>query len=589
MKKNLSSFFLYLNGKAEITNSQSETGSIVVTKKVQYNSVADKVTEDFYVALFSDAAGTVKVSEVQKISLNNASSGTAEFKDLTVGDTYYVFETNKKGTKVGDVYGQYKVSGNGKAVTIERNDRDKNATIINNHETVNVSGAKTWDDGNYQNVERPESITIRLLANDKKVKEIKVTEKDGWSWNFDNLDKYDKDGNEITYTISEVNTPDNYSAKPNGYDMTNKYTPDSTEVTVTKIWDEAKGYQDIRPAQITVQLYKDKLIGDEPVGDPVVLKPDADGNWSYTWTGLPKKGLIGNINYTVKEVDKVTGYKATTSETTENNVVITNKLETVNVDGSKKWVGDTVEDRPESITIKLLANGDMVDSQIVTPDAKGNWKWSFTDLPKYKMIGNEIKEVTYTIEEVEVEGYETSVKGYNVTNTKEKPTPEPSEEPTPTPENTPEPSTTPDVPENTPEPSATPGTTPEATATPAATPETTPGQTPGPESTPTPEVVPTPDNTPNPVVTPGNNPTPTPPHGTVLGARKVRMGGTQAAVLGARRGADFAVLGKRRRPSTGDSMALLIWIITMSVAMGGAITSSTLLSLENGRKRRRRR
>ena len=136
---------------------------------------------------------------------------------------------------------------------------------------------------------------------------------------------------------------------------------------------------------------------------------------------------------------------------------------------------------------------------------------------------------------------------------------------------------------------ATLGTTPEATATPVATPETTPGQTPGPESTPTPEVAPTPDNTPNPVVTPGNNPTPTPPHGTVLGARKVRMGGTQAAVLGARRGADFAVLGKRRRPSTGDSMALLIWIITMSVAMGGAITSSTLLSLENGRKRRRRR
>ncbi len=174
---------------------------------------------------------------------------------------------------------------------------------------------------------------------------------------------------------------------------------------------------------------------------------------------------------------------------------------------------------------------------------------------------------------------------------------------TPDGETTPSPSTTPSVPENTPEPSATPGTTPEATATPeatpettpeatatpVATPETTPGQTPAPEESPTPEVAPTPDSTPNPIVTPGNNPTPTPPRGTVLGARKVRMGGTQAAVLGARRGADFAVLGKRRRPSTGDSMALLIWIITMSVAMGGAITSSTMLSLENGRKRRRRK
>lgn len=169
----------------------------------------------------------------------------------------------------------------------------------------------------------------------------------------------------------------------------------------------------------------------------------------------------------------------------------------------------------------------------------------------------------------------------------------PMQTPTPTPGATSTPSTTPGTTSTpgtteTPAPTATPGTTPEATATPSATPGTTPGATATPGQTPTPEITPAPENTPNPVVTPGNNPTPT-PRGSVLGARKVRVGGTKAAVLGARRGADFAVLGKRRRPATGDSIALLIWIITMSVAMGGAVTSSVLLSLENGRKRRRRK
>ena len=63
--------------------------------------------------------------------------------------------------------------------------------------------------------------------------------------------------------------------------------------------------------------------------------------------------------------------------------------------------------------------------------------------------------------------------------------------------------------------------------------------------------------------------TPIVPRGEVLGARKVR-GGT-GAVLGARRGLDQAVLGKRRAPQTGDSLAIFIWIAVMAVSLGGAV------------------
>ena len=154
-------------------------------------------------------------------------------------------------------------------------------------------------------------------------------------------------------------------------------------------------------------------------------------------------------------------------------------------------------------------------------------------------------------------------------------TPEPTEEPTPVPSATPEPTESP-VPDETPEPTESPA--------PDVTPEPTPGETPVPTATPgTPgEPEPTPG-------TPGDEPEPTPyvveevptPAPTqppqVLGARRITAGGTDAAVLGARRGSDYAVLGKRRRPSTGDSIAMVMWILTMMAAAGGAIVSLVMM------------
>ncbi|MGZ7216193.1 Cna B-type domain-containing protein, partial [Bacillus sp. BC08] len=50
----------------------------------------------------------------------------------------------------------------------------------------------------------------------------------------------------------------------------------------------------------------------------------------------------------------------------------------------------------------------------VKADEKGNWNFSFKDLPKYDGRGNEIK---YTVSEVKVDGYETKVEGTTITNT----------------------------------------------------------------------------------------------------------------------------------------------------------------------------
>lgn len=45
---------------------------------------------------------------------------------------------------------------------------------------------------------------------------------------------------------------------------------------------------------------------------------------------------------------------------------------------------------------------------------------------------------------------------------------------------------------------------------------------------------------------------------------------TDNAVLGARRGSDLAVLGKRRRPQTGDDMSLILWLVALGASMSCA-------------------
>ena len=67
--------------------------------------------------------------------------------------------------------------------------------------------------------------------------------------------------------------------------------------------------------------------------------------------------------------------------------------------------------RPESITVRLYADGEEFDSRVVTEN--DSWAYSFTDLDKYK----DGKLVSYTIGEDAVENYSTVVDGYNIINT----------------------------------------------------------------------------------------------------------------------------------------------------------------------------
>ena len=277
--------------------------------------------------------------------------------------------------------------------------------ITNTHKpaTTDITGTKTWNDSDNQDGKRPESITVNLLADGKITATKTVTAADNWTYSFTDLPKY-ANGEEITYTVSEDTVAD-YTTTYDGSNITNSYTPGKTSATVTKIWNDAENQDGKRPESIVVNL-----LANGEIAASQTVKADEAGNWTYTFKDLPKYANGKEITYTVTE-EAVEGYETSVDGF---NITNTYTTETTEVKGSKTWNDADNQDgkRPESITVRLLANGEEKDSQTVTADENGNWTYSFEKLPKYEAG----KEIVYTVTEDAVADYTTEITGYDITN-----------------------------------------------------------------------------------------------------------------------------------------------------------------------------
>ncbi|MEX0138817.1 Cna B-type domain-containing protein, partial [Bacillus nitratireducens] len=71
---------------------------------------------------------------------------------------------------------------------------------------------------------------------------------------FKDLPKYDGQGNEFKYTVSEVKVKD-YETKVEGTTITNTYkNMEATEISGKKVWEDYNNKFGKRPESITVQL-----------------------------------------------------------------------------------------------------------------------------------------------------------------------------------------------------------------------------------------------------------------------------------------------------------------------------------------------
>ena len=226
---------------------------------------------------------------------------------------------------------------------------EKTESLGNNSvEKITISGKKIWDDNDDQDGKRPENITINLLADGVKIDSKTISSDDDWTYEFKNLDRT-KNNVKIKYTITE-DAVDNYSTEIkeyptghentiDGFDITNKYTPEQTSLTVNKVWVDEDNHDKIRPNSVEVELYANgKLIDTKEI--------TSENNWVYIFNELDMYSKGERIEYTVKE--KTTkGYTSEISGNQEKGYTITNthkvKKEVKNASNSPKTLDNIIK------------------------------------------------------------------------------------------------------------------------------------------------------------------------------------------------------------------------------------------------------
>gem|GEM_PF-1315025 len=221
-------------------------------------------------------------------------------------------------------------------------------------EPIEITVTKTWNDDDDEWSIRPSSIKVSLLANGEVVKTAKLTEADGWTYTFKNVEKTDEDGNDIEYTIDEVKV-DGYEKAEVGELTEEDEGVYSIELTNTRAeFDPAEDVMTVKksvqnaPKKASTYEFTLTAVGDAPM-------PEGVKNGTLTIKGSGSSQIKfsfdepGTYTYTLKEVN--TGEKGCTYDKAEYKLVFKVTADTKNekltvkltvTSGSKSVSGKTV-------------------------------------------------------------------------------------------------------------------------------------------------------------------------------------------------------------------------------------------------------
>ena len=293
-------------------------------------------------------------------------------------------------------------------ITSTRDDTGWNITITNRPEKRMLYLTKVWDDDDNASGKRPDTVTVRILADGTETKSVQIGP---GGKNQLEVPTFREDGETIIqYTIREDAVDGYVSAVTgdmgSGFTITNTLERESKDIKVTKEWEDDEDAFHNRPEAVTLRLWAD---GEELFARE--MRPDAEGKWSYTFAGMPVLAMDEDhqavipkraIVYTVTE-DPVPGY-----DTEINGMTITNTLRRIGVRADKKWDDRDDEDhlRPTSVTADLYMDGERIEKythSITIPF----WRHVFEDLPSHRNG----KEIEYDVGEKEISGYTAEITG----------------------------------------------------------------------------------------------------------------------------------------------------------------------------------
>lgn len=346
-------------------------------------------------------------SEVEKTVSKDDSWADVMFEDLPV---------YQNGQKVTYTLTESTVDG----YTTDIRDNGHTFTVTNTHipAVVNVDVTKVWTDGENQDGNRPDSISVILTGNDGNRYTATITAANNWKYTFSKLPKFFNEGTQIEYTLAEdaasgysnvIEKKDNYT-----FVLTNKYSPATVDIPVVKKWNDDNDRDGARPESVNIVLN-----GSD--GKLYTGTLSAENGYTYVFQSVPKFHNSGTlISYTIAE-EKVTGYTTEVAKDSSGykfTLTNTKSIETVTKTVSKVWEDSNNQDglRPSAITVILT--GDDGSRYLKSVSAAENWTTTFENLPKNQNHGQNIQ---YTVSEAFVSGYTDEVtqngNNYTITNT----------------------------------------------------------------------------------------------------------------------------------------------------------------------------
>lgn len=410
-------------------------GMLTLTKQVTVTGSDGKpttttttVADGTYTFNVKNAASNPhKLNETLEIKVENGQASSDYLNNLWTGD-YVITETAPtNGTELEkvEVDGKEVEYDNGITVSVvggEEGDEPTSVevTFTNDIDVVEVKVEKFWDDNSNFDGGRASQIKLQLLAGGNPYgDQVVLTADDAeegientWSYTWTELPKYQPNTDtEVVYTVEEEAVI--------GYEEPIIVKQESGEADVNiRIENPRRGCLEI-VKEVTVNgkattgteadgTYEFEVTGPDGytstqkitikggVSDSVVIEDLLPGKYTVT------EKAPGNHTFIAKADGEVSVEGDNADDPTQ--AKITNNIDFTTREVEKEWDDDddAAGRRPSSVTVKLLADGTVLDSQVLNEDNDWSYKWEGL----YKHLEDGETEIVYTVEEVPVDEYE---------------------------------------------------------------------------------------------------------------------------------------------------------------------------------------
>ena len=257
--ENLAADYIYKVDEATLNGYKSEEDGSKFTNTLLTNISVSKVWKDqdrterpaVNVNLLSNGFVTAEKE------LSIANGWKAEFKELPVYD--------ENGTKIVYTVEETKIDGYRAVIKTILNENGTEFEITNILAAdVNISGQKYWYDSNNQYESRPDSVTLKILQNDEEFKTIQVYASDRWRFEVKGLPRYDENGKDYNYSITE----DRVNQYTNGVIEKTSETEDANGNKILK-FEISNTYQEPNAIDIPLEFWKKLTDRDTKTAQPI--------------------------------------------------------------------------------------------------------------------------------------------------------------------------------------------------------------------------------------------------------------------------------------------------------------------------------